>query len=412
MYFRLLPVLLLGTLISVATVSVASGGDSLDKAQLATLKSATTYILAITGKDTGATGSGFLARKSGKTGYIVTNHHVVRPGGKLANLFVVFDSGTPKQERLGAKLVAEDVARDLAVLSVEFDKLPEPLAIDFASEPAETQNLFVLGFPFGESMSASAKHPAVTISRAGVSSLRRDDQGRLVTVQLDGALNPGNSGGPVIAANGKVVGVSVASILGAQIGLAIPALEVDELLSGRPLGIAVTGTVSKAGNAKVDCVVTFADPLTRITGATLLAIPMDKAAVLPQVGADGSYVRLAQGMKEYPLRVIDGKAAAAMVVKAEDGQAKVGYYVQVRTTTAGRPQRYFEWTKVVIDFTAGAKTDVAVGFGQARHKDESKEAKGDGDAAQDAPAKDTPAKDAPAKEPPSKDAPGTEPPAK
>lgn len=399
-------------LLLLLVLSLSSGlvaADTLDQKQLAAIKGATVYILAITGKDTGATGSGFLARKVGKTGYIVTNHHVIRPGGKTANLFVVLNSGSPKQERLGAKLVADDAARDLAVLAVDFDKLPEPLVIDSTTEPAETQNLFVLGFPFGESMSASAKHPAVTISRAGVSSLRRDDQGRLVTVQLDGALNPGNSGGPVVAANGKVVGVSVASILGAQIGLAIPALEVDELLSGRPLGIDVSGVVSKAGNAKVDCVVTFADPLTRITGAVLLAIPMDKVGDLPQVGADGSYVRLSSNMKEYPLRVVDGKASTSMVIKADDGQAKVGYYVQVRTTVAGRPQRHFEWSKVVIDLAAGAKNEVAVGFGQARHKDKSDEEKEDGKDQAKGEGKEEPGKEQPTKDQPQKDAPGKAP---
>jgi hypothetical protein len=169
--------------------------------------------------------------------------------------------------------------------------------------------------------------------------------------------------------------------------------------------------VSKAGSAKVDCVVTFADPLTRITGATLLAIPMDKVGELPQVGADGSYLRLSSAMKEYPLRVLDGKANTSLVIKAEDGQAKVGYYVQVRTTVAGRPQRYFEWSKVVIDLAAGAKTEVAVGFGQARHQDKTDAPKDDGkddgkgegtEAAKNDPAKETPTKDAPAKPDPNK----------
>ena len=359
---------LIRSLLLACALVAAPAADGLDKAQLAAVKGATVYVLAITGKDSGASGSGFLVRKNGKTGYFITNHHVIRPDGKVANLFIVLNSGTPKQERLGAKLVADDVARDLAVLAVDFDKLPEPLVLEVAEEPAETQSLFVLGFPFGESMSASAKHPAVTISRAGVSSLRRDDRGRLVTVQLDGALNPGNSGGPVVAASGKVVGVSVASILGAQIGLAIPALEVDELLAGRPLNVAVTGEAIKGG-ARIECVVNFADPLSRITGAVLLATPMDKVGELPQVGADGAWVRLASGMKEYPLRVVDGRASVSLVVKGAEGDAKVSYYLQVRTTSIARPQRYFEWSQVLVDLAAGQKTDTVVGFGLPRHKD-------------------------------------------
>lgn len=361
--------------------------DGLDAKQLAALKAGTVYIMAITGKDSGSTGSGFLVRKSGKTGYIVTNHHVVRPKGKLANLFVVFDSGTAKQERLGAKLVVSDVARDLAVLTVEAEKLPEAMAIDAQSELVETQGLFVLGFPFGESLSASAKHPAVTISRAGVSSLRRDDQNRLAIVQLDGALNPGNSGGPVVSSAGKVVGVSVASILGAQIGLAIPAIEVDELLAGRPLDVKVVGEAGKGGSVKLDCTVTFADPLGRITGAALLAIPMEQVADLPSVGADGAFVKLSANMKEYPLRVVDGKGSASVTVKAPAEASKTSYYVQVRVTSTGRAQRHFEWTRVLIDCAPGAKTDSLAGFGTPRHSDkpepaakDGKDDKGDSDA--------------------------------
>ena len=212
----------------------AFAADGLTPQKLAELKSGTVYIMAITGRDSGGTGSGFIVRKSGKMAYIVTNYHVVQPDDKVANLFVVLNSGTAQQERLGARLVASDPARDLAVLAIEFDKIPAPLVLS-AVPPQEIQSLYVLGFPFGQSMSSSAQHPAVTISRAAVSSLRNDDSGRLVTIQLDGALNPGNSGGPVVSEKGEVMGVSVASILGAQIGLAIPPSDVYDLLNGHPI---------------------------------------------------------------------------------------------------------------------------------------------------------------------------------
>lgn len=340
--------------------------DGLTEAKLAQLKAGTAYILAITGKDSGATGSGFLARKVGRTGYIVTNHHVVRPAGKVANLFVVLGSGTKQQQRIGAVLVGEDAARDLAVLAIDADKLPEPLQLGNSANLRETQHLFVLGFPFGESLSSSAKHPAVTISRAGVSSLRRDDTGRLVTVQLDGALNPGNSGGPVIAGDGTVVGVSVASILGAQIGMAIPAHEVSELLAGRPVQLSMTTTSDKKGSGRVECTVTFADPLKRVTAASLLVIPMSQVKEPPQVDRTGGYVRLSPTMKDYPLTLKEGAGTASFVVRGTADETTVSYYIQVRSTSSAEPQRHWEWPWVGIDVSGGGKATTSATFGEVR----------------------------------------------
>jgi S1-C subfamily serine protease len=358
--------------------------EGFSEAKLNALKSGTAYILAITGKDSGASGSGFLARKVGKTGYIVTNHHVVRPDGKIANLFVVLGSGTKQQQRIGAVLVADDAARDLAVLAIESDKLPEPLQLAAATAVHETQSLFVFGFPFGESLSSSAKHPTVTISRAGVSSLRRDDNGRLVTVQLDGALNPGNSGGPVVAADGTVVGVSVASILGAQIGMAIPVHEVADLLAGRPTLVALATTSDKKCQARVDCTVTFADPLKRLTAASVLVVPMDQVKDVPQVDKNGAYVRLSQGMKEYPLTLRDGTGTASFVARSTANDPTISYYVQVRSTSMAEPQRHWEWPWMAIDVSGTGKATASSGFGTPRHEDKKKDkgGKDDGEPAQ------------------------------
>jgi len=366
--------------------------EGFSEAKLNALKSGTVFIIAVTGKDSGATGSGFLARKVGKTGYIVTNHHVVRPDEKIASLFVVLASGTKQQQRIGAVLVADDAARDLAVLAIESDKLPEPLLLAAATTVRETQGLYVLGFPFGESLSSSAKHPTVTISRAGVSSLRRDDNGRLVTVQLDGALNPGNSGGPVLAGDGSVVGVSVASILGAQIGMAIPVHEVADLLAGRPLQVALATTSDKKGSAKVDCTVTFADPLKRLTAASVFVVPMDQVKDAPQVDKNGAYVRLSQGMKEYPLTLRDGTGTASFVARGTVNDPTISYYVQVRSTSMAEPQRHWEWPWLAIDVSGANKSTASAGFGVPRHEDKKKgepkdekkdqDGKDDGEAAQ------------------------------
>src|SRR5947208_1604732 len=76
-------------------------------------------------------------------------------------------------------------------------------------ELKETQTVYVFGFPFGESLGKN-----ITVSTTSVSSLRKNEFDRVSKIQVNGGMNPGNSGGPVIDATGRVVGVAVSGILG------------------------------------------------------------------------------------------------------------------------------------------------------------------------------------------------------
>ena len=67
-----------------------------------------------------------------------------------------------------------------------------------------------------------------------MSTLRNDDLGQLFAIQLDGSLQPGNSGGPIVDERGRLIGIAVAKVGGVDtIGLAIPADELRELLALR-----------------------------------------------------------------------------------------------------------------------------------------------------------------------------------
>ena len=349
----------------------AFAADGLTPQKLAELKSGTVYIMAITGRDSGGTGSGFIVRKSGKMAYIVTNYHVVQPDDKVANLFVVLNSGTAQQERLGARLVASDPARDLAVLAIEFDKIPAPLVLS-AVPPQEIQSLYVLGFPFGQSMSSSAQHPAVTISRAAVSSLRNDDSGRLVTIQLDGALNPGNSGGPVVSEKGEVMGVSVASILGAQIGLAIPPSDVYDLLNGHPIKADVSSSSKKSGTATVSCKISFSDPLSRLNSAVLLVLPMKEVKGKPGVDKAGGFARLDGSVKEYPVSMKEGVGEVSFAVKGDAGEPSVSYYMQLKLNSTAVPLRYSEAPWIAIGIAGSGDSTKTVSFGESRREEKKK----------------------------------------
>jgi S1-C subfamily serine protease len=101
-------------------------------------------------------------------------------------------------------------------------ELPRPVEFRETPDRVETMPVYTFGYPFGEALSTSHGNPAITVGRASVSSIRRDDFGRLVAVQIDGALNPGNSGGPVVDVKGRLIGVAVSTIRRAHIGQVIP----------------------------------------------------------------------------------------------------------------------------------------------------------------------------------------------
>ena len=152
-----------------------------------------------------AQGSGFFISEDG---YIVTNNHVVSDGTAYS---VVLDDGT----ELDAKLVGTDPRTDLAVLKVN-DKR-KFVYVDFADDSKVRVGDWVVavGNPFGLGGTVTA----------GIVSARGRDIGAGVYddfIQIDAAVNRGNSGGPTFNLNGQVVGINTAifSPSGGNVGIA------------------------------------------------------------------------------------------------------------------------------------------------------------------------------------------------
>jgi S1-C subfamily serine protease len=190
-------------------------------------------------------GSGFLVDKDDRYGWVASNDHVICPstgkrkgeGQPMAVLRreVVFHSGTPQEWTAVAAVVARDPERDLGCLKFEIPKgksLPEPVSLP-GVKATETMPVYVCGYPFGSDLSEGNKNPEISIGPASVSSVRSDDRGLVQRVQINGALNPGNSGGPIVNSEGRLVGVAVTTIVGAGIGNAVPQYQVKEMMDGR-----------------------------------------------------------------------------------------------------------------------------------------------------------------------------------
>ena len=199
-------------------------------------------------------GSGFLIDSEG---YILTNNHVV---SGATSVTVVLDDGST----IDATVVGTDSLDDLALIKVDASRVSgvTPLVLADSSAVIPGQLAIAMGAPFGLND---------TITIGIVSGLNRtvdDSNGSLYgMIQTDAAISPGNSGGPLLNAEGQVIGINTAIEAASQandIGFSIPsnmaASVIPSLKAGQTVtrpwigisGVAITSSLAEELGLPVD----------------------------------------------------------------------------------------------------------------------------------------------------------------
>ena len=214
-------------------------------------------------------GSGFFISDDGS---ILTNHHVIEGASEI---FVTMTDG----REFKATVVGSDERTDVALIKIDLENTPA-LPIGTARDLKKGEWVLAIGSPFGLES---------TVTAGIISAIGRETGDYLPFIQTDVAVNPGNSGGPLLDLEGEVIGINaqIVSRSGGFMGisLAIPideAMEVVEQL--RSEGRVTRGRIGvQIGDVSKD--VALASGLDDATGAMVSRVmpdgPAFEAGVLP-----------------------------------------------------------------------------------------------------------------------------------
>lgn len=322
-------------------------------------------------------GSGVLITEDG---YCLTNHHVA---GTLTSTKVTLHSG----RQYPAKLVCTDSVGDLSLFKIDAldEKLPF-IQLGDSDRLEMGQYVIACGNPFGITMRDADLKMYPTITLGIVSALHRNQQTYFDCIQTDAAVNPGNSGGPLVTLEGKLVGINgriatrYQNRVNSGVGYAIPSNQIRNFLPGMTkggdrakiyhgmvAGLQIADQNTQGEGAKVVGVVT--DSTADVAGFKKgdLIVKVNAYSVFNRerfLGAIGTYPE----RSEVTIRVKRNNGAADLKVELDRYDPREGLAIALPRQSAPRPRgsgylgAYVEETKdglKVGDIRPGSPADVS-----------------------------------------------------
>lgn len=164
------------------------------------------------------TGTGFVYKKDNTKGYIMTNHHVIDGATsiKVTNI---------EGEEVDAKVLGSDNYADIAVLSVDKASVLSVAEIGDSTKSEIGDTIFTVGSPLGANYMGTVTKGILSGKDRMVEVSTNNDGYMMQVLQTDAAMNPGNSGGPLVNINGQVIGINSIKLVEDEIegmGFAIP----------------------------------------------------------------------------------------------------------------------------------------------------------------------------------------------
>jgi len=255
-------------------------------------------------------GSGWVLDKNG---HIVTNHHVI------SDADVITVTLSEDKDPYTARVIGSDPQNDVAVLKIDAPgELLSPVQLGESKSIRVGQKIYAIGNPFGLER---------TMTVGIISSLGRSlesKSGRMMKniIQIDAALNQGNSGGPLLDSNGMLIGMNtaIATLTGENtgVGFAVPANTIRRVLpqllefgmvrratlgidlfwkTEQGLGVARTEQNGPAFNAGIRGL-TLERKIVRVQGRLFETVQADKSSADRIVAIDGATVKTTDDLQE------------------------------------------------------------------------------------------------------------------
>ena len=169
-----------------------------------------------------STGTGFVYKKDKDKAYIMTNNHVIDSADSVEVEF------NDKDEKIDAKIIGGDAYSDIAVLTIDADKVSGIVELGDSKGLKLGDTIFTVGSPMGITYKGTVTKGIVSgkerMIEVSVSNSSSTDY-YMNVIQIDAAVNPGNSGGPLCDVSGKVIGIISLKIVQDEVegmGFAIP----------------------------------------------------------------------------------------------------------------------------------------------------------------------------------------------